>query len=147
MAIDLGHAQFRIEGGERIVGDLRSCRGQCPQQRRLARVRRSDQTHVRDQLEVEQDLELVPFQSWLRVVGSVSSRALEMDIAPTAGAASRDHDARVGSVQVGDQRPVWVEREGSHGNFEDDVRAAAPCLPHPGAVCSGLGVPLPPLFV
>ncbi len=45
----------RLEGRERVAGDLRRCPRQPPEQRRLARVREPDQPHVGDQLQPQLD--------------------------------------------------------------------------------------------
>ena len=145
--IAFGNAQLGVQRRERIVGDLRMGRGQRPQHRRLAGVRRPDQAHVGDQLEVEENLQLLTFEPWLRVVGSVARRALEVDVASSAGAATRSHHTRAGAIEVGDQRPLGVERDRADGHFEDEVGRAAAGLAPAGAVSARLSVPSPPLCV
>src|SRR5207245_9202560 len=79
--VPFGNPQLGVQRREWIVGNLRTGRGQRPQQRRLACVRRPDQADVGDQLEVEENFQLLTFEPWLRVVGSVVRRALEVDVA------------------------------------------------------------------
>src|SRR2546421_3832 len=91
--------------------------------------------------------ESLPQPRALRVVGSGARRALEVDVASSAGAASRNHHTRAGAIEVGDQRPLGVERDGADGHFEDEVGRAAAGLAPAGAVGARLSVPSPPLCV
>ena len=56
---DLGHAEFRIQCGKRVVGHLGAGRGQGPEERRLAGVRRPDEAHIGEHLELFVDDEVV----------------------------------------------------------------------------------------
>src|SRR5207249_2337653 len=121
----LGHTQLGVEGRERIVRDFGARGGHGPQQRRLARVGRADQTHVRDQLQVEVDLSLLTLEAGLGVVGRASCRALEMHVAPPTHAPSGHHLPRSGPVEVGEQRAVLVHGQRAWRHLQRDASASA----------------------
>src|SRR5438093_13194985 len=50
---DFSNTEVRRERGERIVGDLRTGRRQTSDERRLSRVRQSDESHVGENSEFE----------------------------------------------------------------------------------------------
>src|SRR5205823_3334101 len=97
-ALDVGHAKFRVESRERVIGDFGPSGGHRPKQRGLAGVRRSHQADVRDELEVERDLALVALEPWLGEVWRLAGRALEVDVAATSFAAAGDHRGRARAI-------------------------------------------------
>ena len=81
------HAQIGDKGREVVVCDLGTRRRNHAQQRRLADVRKADQTDVREQLELEHDVALHTRQTRLREARRLTGRGREMGVAPAAVAA------------------------------------------------------------
>src|SRR5207248_2372781 len=90
------------ERGERIVGDLRLGRADDGDQRRLAGIRKTDQTDVGDQLQLDEQLALVAGVAVLREARRLARGGGEMLVAPAAAAAFGDEDALTVMREVGD---------------------------------------------
>ena len=85
------HSEVGPEGGEWVIRDFRLGRTHDTQQGRFACIRKSDQTHIREEFEFEDAPEFFAVFPWLRVAGRLVCRRLEMIIAP-ATPATRHHD-------------------------------------------------------
>ena len=83
-------AQVRRERREGVVGDLRLGRGDRRDQRALAGVREADDADVREQFELEDEFELLPFLPRLRLARRLVGRGDEVGVAEAAAAALRD---------------------------------------------------------
>ena len=144
---DLGHAEFRIQCGKRVVGHLGAGRGQGPEERRLAGVRRPDEAHIGDELEVQRDLQLVAFQARLGVVRSAPRRALEVHIPPAARSSPGDDRLGARSVQVREHRPGRAHRDRPNRDLQRDIGPVAARLPSSRPGGTRLGVPARPSLV
>ncbi len=81
--------QDRLEGRERVVGDLRRRAGEAREQRRLAGVRQPDQAGVGEQLQPQLDPARLALQPALGEARRLTGRAGEALVAVPAGAARR----------------------------------------------------------
>src|SRR5690606_18364280 len=91
--LDADHAQVRVEGGERIVRDLRRRRGDRADEGGLARVREAKQADVGQQLQLELQQALLALGAWRELPRRAVDRALEVHVAQAALAAARDQQA------------------------------------------------------
>ena len=78
------HSQVRVQGGEGIIGNLRSSSGDAGQESRLAGVRQANKTCIGDQLEAEPDPTLFPRPAGICAPGGAVRRGLVMRIAEAA---------------------------------------------------------------
>ena len=83
-----------------VVGDLRLRGADNAYQRGFPDVRKSDKTDVREQLQLKNDVELLPRETGLREARYLPSRGREVDIALSSLSAARDNNRLV----VGDIR-------------------------------------------
>ena len=144
MAIDLGHAQLRIESGERVVRHARRRRRHGPQERGLAGVGRSDQAHVGDQLQLQAEPPLLAGQARLGELRRALDGAAEVHVAAAARAAAGHDRLGAGGLEVGHDRAVrLVEHDGPDGHGQPKVGAGAARLAGLGAGPAVLGPPLP----
>ena len=94
------HAEVRVLGRERIIGDLRRGPRQPAEQRRLARIRQADQADVGDHLQFEDDPAFLARLAGLAFAGRAVGRGGERLVAVAALAA------------LGDDRPRRRPRSG-----------------------------------
>ncbi len=123
---DAHDAELRLEGGERVVGDLRPRRADDRQQRRLAGVGQTDHAGVREQLELQLQLALLAGLAVVRKMRRLARRRREMLIALTAAPAFGDAHAFVRRAQVGEQprvaaRAFWVDRDARDERADGDA--------------------------
>src|SRR4029077_19123530 len=57
-AADIDHAELRMQGGERVIGDLRLGGADGGEKRRFSRVRKADDPGIGDQFQPQPDGEL-----------------------------------------------------------------------------------------
>ena len=115
-------AEVRRERGERIVRDLGPRGGQRAEERRLAGVRKPDETEVRDGVELELEGTLLALLAGLRHPGDAVLRPGEPCVPSSAAPASGDDRARSLSDEVGDQIAV-LANDRSVGDRHDEVVA------------------------
>src|SRR5205085_12681550 len=96
-------AEVRRERGERIVRDLGPRGGQRAEERRLAGVRKPDETEVRDGVELELEGTLLALLAGLRHPGDAVLRPGEPCVPSSAAPASGAARARYLSDEVGDR--------------------------------------------
>src|SRR5690606_34624903 len=84
---DADHAQVRVQGGERIVGDLRRGRGHGADQGALAGVGEAEQADVGQQLELQSQQPLLALLARRELPRRAVGRALEVHVAKAALAA------------------------------------------------------------
>ena len=88
---EVEHAEVRLEGRERVVGDLRAGGGERREEGRLAGVRQPDEADVGDQPQLEADPALLARLALLGVLRGLVGRRREVDVAEAAPAAAGDH--------------------------------------------------------
>ncbi len=135
------HAQVRFQRRERIVGDLGQGRGQSREQRRLARVRQTDQSDVGDEPKLEADPALLARFAHLGVARGLVRGSREVDVAEPAPAASGDHQGLLGRHEVAQELArVAVEDARPRRHLEHQVVARLAVLLLAGAAAAGRGL-------
>src|SRR6185369_6681390 len=86
---EIDHAEVRFQRGERVVGNLWTSRGNSRDESRLARVRKTHQTNIREQLQLELQLALFALAAALVITRRTVCRTGEVRVAKTAAAAAR----------------------------------------------------------
>ena len=123
-AVDVNHAELRMQRGERIVGDLRLGGADGGEKRRFAGIRQANDAGIGDQLEPQPDGELGAGLAGIGMARRAVGRAFETRIAETAIAAMRQHDALAELGEIGKQRlAVFVVNLRADRHFEHDVGA------------------------
>src|ERR1043166_962508 len=84
---------MRLEGGERIVRDLRTRRGYSRDKSRLAGVWKTHQTDIREQLQFQLKVQLFSLTSALMVARCSISRGSEVRVSETTTATARSEPA------------------------------------------------------
>jgi hypothetical protein len=87
VVVQLNDADARPESREWVRRHLRMRRRQLAEQRRLARVRITDQRRVRDRPQLEQEMPLLSFSTFSVLSRRTVPGALEMHVALSAAAA------------------------------------------------------------
>ena len=125
-------AQHRLDGRERIVGDLRRRPGEPPQKRRLAGVRLAHETRVGEQLEAQLDPARLALEAPLGEARSLAGGAGEALVAVATQPAGRHDRALAGLDQVvaTASRPS-TSVPGGTGITLSPPRAPWRCLPRP----------------
>ena len=124
----LGRAEHRLQRRERVVGDLRRRVRDAREQRRLARVRQADERRVREQLQVQLEVALLAGRADLGELRYLPRRRDEARVAAAAAAAAREHDARAGMREVGDQVAFVREHLRADRHVQLDVLAVGAVL-------------------
>ena len=93
------HAQIRNQRGKVVVCNLRTGSGRHGQQRGLADVRETDEADIRQQLQLQTNLQLLSRHSRLRKPWGLTGRGRKVHIAPAA-AAALCCDKRLGIRQI-----------------------------------------------
>ncbi len=86
-AVNIHHAQMWIHGGEMVIGNLRACITDTGEKRGFSNIRKSYQTDIRDNLELQLDPELLAGLSRLGILRRLHGWSGEVHIALTAVAA------------------------------------------------------------
>ena len=121
--------EVRHQRRERVVRDLRTGGRQHRDQARLAGAGEADQCHVRDRLELEDDVVGPAGLAEEREAGRLAPCGRECCVAePTATALGHD-EARAGTDQVGDDVAVGVLDDGAAGDAQLEILAIA-AVPH-----------------
>ena len=119
---DAHHAERRIEGGERVVGDLRARARHRADEARLAGVRQAEQADVGEHAQLERE----PAALARLAAGELARRAvdarLEVHVAEAALAAAREQRALAVPGEVGDQIAGFlVADHGAHRHAQLEV--------------------------
>ena len=93
------YPEVRVEGGERIVGDLRPRVAHRRDERRLAGIGHAEQAHVGQHLELQHQAAMLALLARRRLARRAVGAGLEMEVAEAALAA------------LGEQRHLFVLRE------------------------------------
>ena len=137
------HAELRLEGRERIVGDFRPGGRDHGEQRALARVGFAQEAHVGDQLEDELELALLAVLARLPLARALVRGRGEPGVAAAAAPALCDEQgvARAHDLPEAGAAP-GIADFGAGRNGEIQVRARLPGHVLPLAVLAALGTPL-----
>jgi len=120
-------AEVRFERGERIVGDLRLCSGDDTDERRLARVRETDECDVGHQLQFELQPTLLAVFTLFGELRRTSTIRQEAGIAATALTTAGRLEARTVSREIREYLTgVHVAHDGALGNLDDQVLSPTP---------------------
>ena len=101
-AVGGNNAEAGLQSRKRIIGNFRTRRGNARDQRGFARVRKSDQAHIRQQLQFQVQIALLTRLAFFGFARRLMPGLGEMLIAAPAASALRDQDALAGLGQVGD---------------------------------------------
>ena len=118
------HAEVRFERGERVVGDLRFGRRHGRDQRRLPRVGKAHQCHVRHQFELHVQPELLALLTLLGEGRGPATIREEACIAAPALTAFGHQAAGTLGGQVADHPTLAVAYDGPDGYWHNEVLAA-----------------------
>ena len=102
-------AEHRLEGRERVLGDLRPGIRDPAQERRLACVREADERGVGDELQPQLELGVLAGQPGLGEARRLARRRCEMTVPAPAAATSRDDDPSAGRDKVGNELLLLVD--------------------------------------
>jgi hypothetical protein len=123
--VGLQRPQHRLEGGERIVGDLGGRPREAREQRGLAGVGQPDQADVGQQLQVQMDPTLLAAQAALGEARCLTGGRGKALVAVPAQATAREDHARAGHDEViGGAFPVDGLR--SRWDPDDEIAAVSP---------------------
>src|SRR5215216_3477301 len=90
---EIHDTQIRFQRRERIVSDLRARSRHSRDKRRLARVWKTHQTNIREQLQLELQVQLLSLASGLMVARSTIGRGREVRISKSTAATARSQPA------------------------------------------------------
>ena len=122
-AADLNHAEIRLERRERVVGNLRCCTRGCGKQRRLAGVRQSDKSNVRDQPQLQPQGALFTRLAQLGDAWRLPHGCLEVDVAQPATAAAHNSEGFTNFGEIGNHLIGLVVPDDRAGrNLDDETR-------------------------
>ena len=116
-------AQVRDQRRKGVIGDLRARRTQGGNQRGLSGGGEANESHVRDGLQLKDDVALLAGLTKKREAGGLACLRRQRRVAQTAAAALGDHVARARARQVGEQLTRHRLDDSALGNRQDDVRA------------------------
>ncbi len=114
------HAEVRDQGRERVVGDLRACRGDRGNQRGLAGRRVANQGDVGNGLELEDDLGLVAGNAQQCEAGGLALLAGEPGVAQAAHATGGGDVLGAFADEVGEDVAGAVLDHGALGHRKDE---------------------------
>ena len=90
--IQFGNAKIRLQRRKGIVGDLRGGISCCRQERRLPRVRYTDDTHIRDQLQLQRQVLFLIGFTFFRSARCLIGRGNKMCVTASAPSALADDE-------------------------------------------------------
>ena len=139
VVVEPHHAEVRLEGGERVVGDLRLGRRDRGDEGGLADAREPDQRHVGEQLQLEAQPALLAHLALLGEGRRPPPVRQEPGVAPPAPAALAGQPPLAGADQVGEHDAVLVADGGAlgHGHLEVAAPAAVLALALPVGAAAG----------
>ena len=125
---DEGHAliyinnpQIGIQGRKVIVGDLRVGVGGDGKQGGFTHVGKAHQTHVRQKLQLQNHVPLLPLEAGLGKSGNLTGGGGVMGIAPAAPSALGEDEVLAGGHVHNDLICFGVPDDGTPGNLDDQV--------------------------
>ena len=127
--VHVHHAQIGIQGGEVVVGDLGVGLGDHAQQRGLAHVGESHQSHVRQQLQLQHHVVALSGQTCLGEAGHLTGGGGEMLVAPAAPAALAQHIGLVIGHVLDDLAGLGVPYQRAPGDTDGEALAVLARLP------------------
>ena len=136
----VNHTQIGGERGEVIVRDLRPGPGDGGEQRGFAHVGETHQTHVRQQLQLQDQVAALSGTARLRKAGDLPGRRGEVLVAPAAPAASGHGEGLVAGHIGHDAAGLPIPHQGAPGNLDVHglaVLAGAALVLAVGAVAGG----------
>ena len=116
-------AQVRDQRREGVIGDLRARRAQGGDQRGLTRRGEADESHVRDGLQLENDVALLAGLAQQGEAGGLAGLRRQSGVTQAAAAALGDHVAGTRARQVGEQLTRHRLDDRALRNRKDDIRA------------------------
>jgi hypothetical protein len=137
--VTLGHAQVRLQRGERVVANLRRGRRQCRQQARLADVRVANQANVGNRLQLQHNPARFARLALLSHRRRLVRRRDEVDVAESATAATGHHHLVVCLAQIGHQLAVRGDHRAER-HQDPDVLAGLAVLLGAGPVAAAPGL-------
>ena len=137
------HAKLRLEGRERIVGDLGAGGGDHGEQRALSRVRLTQQADVGDQLEDELELALLAVLAGFPFAWALVRRRRKPGVAAAAPPAPPDEERVARGHDLAELRAArGITDFGARRNGEVEVGAGLPAHVLALAVLAALGAPV-----
>ena len=124
----IDHTQVRIQGGKVVVGDLGPGIGRDGEQGGLTHIGETHQTHVCQQLQLQNDVTLLAGCTLLGKTGYLTGGRGKVGIAPAAAAALRDDKILAGGHIHDDGIGSSIPDNGTSGHL-DDQRLAALAVP------------------
>ena len=95
-------AQVRDQRRKGVIGDLRARRAHCGNQRGLSSRRKADESHVRDGLQLKDDVALLAGLAQQREAGGLAGLRCQRRVAQATATALGDHVAGTRARQVGE---------------------------------------------
>ena len=127
-------AELRLQGRERVVGDLRPGMRDRGEKGRLAGVGQADETGIGDQLQAQPDPGLAARPAGIGAARRAIGRALVMRVAETAVAALQKDEPLAGAGEVGEHLAVLgIHDLGADRNLQDQIFASRAGALAPGA--------------
>ena len=121
---DVDDTQIRVERRKMVVCDLRVRVGRDGKKRRFADVREADQTHIREQFELQNNLVLLAGKTGLCKARHLPGRGRKVLVAPAAAAAlAEDIVLRIGHV-LDDLVRLAVAHDRTARDLDDEVFSA-----------------------
>ena len=114
-------AQRGHEGGEVVVGDLGLGRADGGDEGRFAHVREADQAHIRDELQLQRDLEILTRHTGLGELGDLAGRRRKMRVAVAAASAPRHRDGGVVGQVRDDKAALGVLDDRAQRDLDDQI--------------------------
>src|SRR5690606_17049983 len=130
----LHDAEVRVQRREGVVGDLGLRSRQCRDEARLARRGVPDESDIRDDLELEDDVALPAGGAKQGEAGSLALGVGEGRVAEAALATGRNDYAHTRFREIGEDGAVWVFHDRADGNRQLEVgsRRARTVVSHAG---------------
>ena len=143
VAAERHHAEIRCQRGERIIRNLRLGRGDHRNQRGLAGVGKSDQAHIREQLQRQVQFELFTHLTRLHFARRAIRGRREVRVAKPAAPALREEHALAGGGEIGHLIELAALRilpidQRADGNGDVEILAAASAAQGAGAIAAAL---------
>src|SRR6185437_3680303 len=130
-------AELRMQGGERIIGDLRPRGGCSGQERRLPSVGQSHQPRIGDQFQPQPDPQLLARPALGEFARGAVGRGLEVGVAESPVTPPQQRDPLPCHIQIGQHRlPVVGEHLGAERHLDHDVLRAGAGPVRAGAVAA-----------
>src|SRR5690349_10477029 len=115
---------MRLDRGERVISDLRVRRGNSRNKRRLTRIRKTNEAHVREQLQLKLEFIFLARAPFLVITRSAICRRRKMRIAKSATPAARREPARAILLEIAQQLVgLRIENLGADRDAHDGVFA------------------------